>query len=161
MDKDKKVYYTLEQLDIDYTVQQHEAVFTSEDVKAITPAIKGMHCKNLFLRNKKGDVHYLAVLPDTKNLNLKELSKTIDSTNLSFASPGRLNKYLKVEPGSVSIFSLINDDDTNVKLIIDRDILECNVINFHPNINTATISLPIDGFYKYIKTLNNDITYIS
>jgi len=60
--------------------------------------------KCLFLRNKKGDKHYLVLIKGSKRLDLKNLEKLLNETRLSFASPERLMKYLRVTPGSVSSF---------------------------------------------------------
>ncbi|MBF7025531.1 prolyl-tRNA synthetase associated domain-containing protein [Staphylococcus kloosii] len=157
---DKNVYNLLSNLDISFSKRDHEPVKTSLDVKSITPPILGMHCKNLFLRNNKGNSHFLVVIPDNKNLNLKELAKQIGSSSLSFASQKRLYKYLNVEPGSVNPFALIYDTEIHVTVVLDRDIFQSDIINFHPNTNTATLSLKTQDFKKYINSINNEVIYL-
>ena len=44
------------------TSYTHPPVFTGEDVAAHWAGIDGTKVKNLFLRNKKGDRHYLVIL---------------------------------------------------------------------------------------------------
>ena len=65
--------------------------------------------KNLFLRNKKGDRHYLVILAIEKQADLRQLVKVIGDDRLSFGSPERLDGRLGLTPGSVSPFGLMND----------------------------------------------------
>jgi len=44
-----------------------------------------------------------------------------------------------VKPGSVNLFSIVNDSDEKVKLIIDKKINEASHIGIHPMINTSTV----------------------
>jgi Ala-tRNA(Pro) deacylase len=37
---------------IDYTLHEHEAVFTAEEALRVCGHIPGVHCKNLFLKAK-------------------------------------------------------------------------------------------------------------
>ena len=141
----------LESIDIKYNLYEHEAVFTVDEAKICTGYIPGIHCKNLFLRNKKGNQHYLVVLKEDREINLKELSKRLKTTNLSFASKDRLYKYLKLTPGSVSPFGLINDEENHVKVILGEVILNSETIAFHPNRNTATINIKTNDLKKYLK----------
>ncbi len=84
--------------------------------------IDGLQCKNLFLRNKKGDRHYLVVLEISKRADLKDLVKLVGDDRLSFGSPERLMAQLGLTPGSVSPFGLINDADGSVRVLVDVDL---------------------------------------
>ena len=96
----------------------------------------------------------MIVLED-KDVDLKRLSKLIDSTPLSFASSERLNKYLGVYPGAVGPFGLINDVANHVQVVLDSDILNKDTINFHPNVNTATVNLSVQDFRRYLDWKTN------
>ncbi|MBL4936848.1 prolyl-tRNA synthetase associated domain-containing protein [Clostridium sp. YIM B02515] len=158
--KEKKLYDILNLLGINYIRNEHKAVFTVEEASKLDIRIPGQHCKNLFLRNRKGDLHYLAILDETKHMDLKLLSKQIGSTSLSFASEERLHKYLGLKPGSVSPFGLINDIDRKVIVLIDRELTDKSIVNFHPNVNTATISVSYKDLEKFIKWHENKFYYI-
>ncbi|MCT4634110.1 MAG: prolyl-tRNA synthetase associated domain-containing protein [Firmicutes bacterium] len=155
-----KVLSNLEELNIEYKLYEHEAVFTVEEAEAIDIEIPGAHCKNLFLRNRKGNVHYLVILESQKRLDLKSLSKKINSTSLSLASSERLMKHLGVIPGSVTVFGLINDLENTVELIVDQDLKKFGTINFHPNVNTATINIKYEDFEKFVKSRGKNIKYL-
>lgn len=112
---EKKVYDILSKLQIPYIRYEHAAIFTIEEANKLNIDIKGEHCKNLFLRNRKGDVHYLLIIQELKKVDLKSVAKQIGSSSLSFASEERLYKYLGLTPGSVTPFGLINDNEKKFK----------------------------------------------
>jgi Ala-tRNA(Pro) deacylase len=157
---EQRVYDALDLLGIEYTKYEHEAVFTIEEASQLNISIPGQLCKNLFLRNVKGDVHYLVVLDEAKQANLKLLAEQIGSTKLSFASEERLNKYLGLKPGSVSPYGLINDTEKKVIVLLDRDLASMNYISFHPNVNTATVCTTYGDFEKFLKSQGNKFYYI-
>ncbi|PAB58712.1 prolyl-tRNA synthetase associated domain-containing protein [Anaeromicrobium sediminis] len=157
---EKQVYDILDKLNIVYEKTEHRAVYTADEANEFAPVKKGMSCKNLFLRNKKGEEHYLVVVQDHKRLNLKELTKKIGCTSLSFASEKRLKKYLNLEPGSVGPFGILNDENKEVIVIIDEDLKNADYVNFHPNVNTATLCLAYDDFTKYLNWCGNKIKFL-
>lgn len=157
---EQKLYDILDSLEMKYKRYEHKAVYTVEEADKLEIPIPGGHCKNLFIRNSKGDVHYLVILDDTKKADFKYISKQIGSTKLSFASEGRLLKYLGLKPGSVTPFGLINDVESAVIVLIDKDLANADILNFHPNINTATISVSYDDFEKFIKWHKNKFYYV-
>ena len=56
----EKIQKTLAWLDdkgISYEVHYHPAIFTIEDCLAYWKDIEATHCKNLFMRNHKGNRH--------------------------------------------------------------------------------------------------------
>jgi len=54
-DSEQKVYEVLERLGISYDRHEHPPVFTVDQAEQHWGSIAGAHCKNLFLRNKKGN----------------------------------------------------------------------------------------------------------
>lgn len=157
---EQKLYDILNSLGIEYEKYEHKPVYTCEEAKELDMNISGQHCKNLFLRNRKGDVHYLVILDESKTVDLKALSKQIGSSSLSFASEDRLFKYLQLKPGSVTPFGLINDTQREIVVLIDKSIINKSPINFHPNVNTATVGVSYSDFEKFIKWNNNKFDYI-
>ena len=111
----KSIYEFLEKNKVEYERHDHEAVFTVEESKQLSPELDGASTKNLFLRDKKGSRHFLVTVPEDKQVDLKALSGKLDSSRLSFASPERLKMHLGIEPGSVSLLALANDYDNKVE----------------------------------------------
>ena len=145
---------------IKYKVYEHKPVYTVGEAKRLTGNIPGVHCKNLFLRNRDGQQHYLIVLEEDREVDLRVLSKLIGAKNLSFASEERLYKYLKLEPGSVSPLGLVNDETRHVKVYFDKHLFDAEETAFHPNINTSTIVINTKELINFIEALGYKIQKI-
>ena len=123
--REQRVYDLLEQLGIDFWRVDHDAARTMEDC-AQADQLLGEDtaiCKNLFLRNSKGDQYFLLMLPGEKKFRAKDVAHQIGSTRLSFADEEKMEEYLDILPGSVSVMGLMNDHDDHVELLIDEDVL--------------------------------------
>jgi len=136
---------------------KHPAVFTCEDVEGLEECkgIRGVHSKNLFLKDRKSRNFYLVIMPAEKKLELGKLEELFGE-KIKFANPADLKSILGLEPGSVSPFGLINDVEAKVKLVVDKDIWGSEFVSFHPNINTATLELAQQEFRKYLDSLKNE-----
>lgn len=154
----KEVYEVLEQNGIAYEKVEHEAVFSVEQSQMIKEKIKGIGCKNLFLKDQKKN-YYLVILNDQHQISLKDIAIKINSKRLSFASKEELLEILGLYPGSVTPFGILNDKENKCKIIME-DFLENATLLFHPNINTVTISISHSDFIKFIKLRNHDYQII-
>lgn len=162
-EKEQKVYDVLHKLNINYVRYEHVPVFTIQEASELDMDTKAHHCKNLFIRNRKGNQHYLVIIEESKKVDLKKLSLQLKSTPLNFASEDRLDKFLGLKPGSVTPFGLINDINKEVIVVIDeiyKNQQENMTICFHPNVNTATIELTLRDFQKYLQWCKNKVLYV-
>lgn len=153
----KNVFEFLDNLGVAYEKHEHPPVFTTEEAHEHRPDTDFWECKNLFLRNRKGDKHYLVTIHAEKRLDLKVLGEIVGE-KVGFASSERLKKHLDLEPGSVSPFGLINDTEHEVVFILDRDALEHEKIGVHPNTNTQTLVMDTSEFKRAIESLDNPFT---
>ena len=149
----------LEALDIRYEIFEHPAVHTAEEAAIHWKPIDGSAVKNLFLRNKKGDRHYLVILGIEKQADLRSLVKVIGDDRLSFGSPERLMKYLGVTPGSVSPLGLIHDTGKAVRVIVDSDLRAAERLIFHPNDNTASLTISGADFARFLEHQGNGVRW--
>ena len=154
------VYDALDSLGIAYQRFEHPAVFTSEEADIHWRDLPGVRCKNLFLRNKKGNRHYLVILEISKQADLKEIVALVNDDRLSFGSPERLMTELGLTPGSVSPFGLLNDSDGSVVVLVDEELRGAPGLIFHPNINTASVVISWDGLERFLKSRSNPVRYI-
>lgn len=155
----KDIYEILQDLQIQYEKYEHPAVYTVEEAAQYDRGIDAGKSKNLFLRNTKGDTHYLVVMESTKRLDLKALAEKLHETKLSFASEERLLKYLGLTPGSVGPFGLISNIDKSVRVIVDQGLLQYPKLAYHPNVNTATLVIATEDMKKFLDWTGNTITY--
>jgi Ala-tRNA(Pro) deacylase len=160
-ERKQRVYHKLEELGIPYVKHEHLAVFTCEEADKYSEGIEGTHCKNLFLRNAKGNRQYLVVLGNGKRVNLGELKKILGEKGLSFGSDKRLMKCMGVESGAVSPFNLINDVENMVEIVIDESLGDGEKINFHPNANTETLTITYKDFLKFLKAMGKNPLFIN
>lgn len=154
----EEVYKKLNELNIEYRIINHKAVFTMEDV--INENIEPFEniIKNIFIRDDKKRNYYLVLVSHNKKVNLKELENKLNTKHLTFASEEDLYKYLGLTKGSVSPLGILNDKDHIVTILIDKDIKNISEIGVHPNINTATVFLNPKDLEIIFK--NNKYEYI-
>ncbi len=157
---EQHVYDALGELGIAYTRHEHPPVFTVEQAATHWAGIDAAHCKNLFLRNKKGSHHYLVILEHTKQADIARLTSQLGEDRLSFASPERLQKYLGLSPGAVSPFGLINDRERAVRVVVDADLKAAPRVGFHPNVNTATIVIAFTDFERFLARYAGRVRYL-
>ena len=150
----------LNELRIAFERHEHPPVATVEEASQHWTGIDATHCKNLFLRNQKGDRHYLLILLHSKKADLRAVADQIGDGKLSFASPERLMTHLGLAPGSVSPFGLVNDRMHAVHVVIDRDLQAAVRLSFHPNINTATLVVSGGDFARFLAACGNTVKYI-
>lgn len=137
--KEQRCYELLDRLGIVYQRIDHEVTMTMEACKAVDEALQATICKNLLLCNRQKTDFYLLLLPGEKTLKTSALSGQIGSSRLSFADSCYMEQFLDITPGSLSVLGLMNDAENRVQLLVDRDLLEGEMIGFHPCINTSTL----------------------
>ncbi|WP_201257796.1 prolyl-tRNA synthetase associated domain-containing protein [Photobacterium kishitanii] len=144
------IYNILDELSIDYKKYDHPAVFSCEQAHLLGLNIEGVATKNLFIKDRKGSRHFLVVVIADKSIDLKSLSQRLGVTSLSFASPRRLEKYLSITPGAVSILDIIKDKNNEVELVIDNTIFNYSSLQCHPFTNTATLDITVNGVQQLL-----------
>lgn len=157
---ERKVLESLDKLGIGYIRHEHPSVATVEEAEKYWGSVKGAHCKNLFLRNNRGNRHYLVIAAADKAVDLKRLNAMLGEDRLSFASPERLKRWLGLEPGSVSPFGLVNDTTHHVDVICDEALKSSAGLGFHPNVNTATLEIAFADFEKFLASCGNAVRWL-
>lgn len=160
MNGDPALYRLLEELDIPYEYIEHPAAPTIEIAKQYWAGHDAKHCKNLFFRNHKGNLHYLVLLDCDCNMDIHAIEKQLHQGKLSFASPERLMRYLGVQPGSVTPFGLINDTEHHVHVFIDKNLQQAERLSFHPCANTASLIIGREDFIRFMNHTQNTYEWI-
>ena len=60
---------------------------------------------------------------------------------------------LGVEPGTVSIFGIMNNHEKDVQIYFDADIITEEIMSFHPNFNEITLFLKTSDILRFIEEL--------
>ena len=154
------IYQFLSDHSIEYERVDHPPVFTCEQAEKLVPPIAGADTKNLLVRDKKGHRHFLVVVGYHKSVDLKALSSTLGVSNLSLASSKRLRKYLCIEPGAVSLLSVVNDSDGAVEVILDASLWKADVLRCHPLVNTSTLAIRREDIERILEITNHRYTIL-
>ncbi len=170
-DRQERVLRYLDEHHIPFTTYNHPEGKTIEEAKRWWHDDGSVHCKNIFMRNHKGDQHYLICFPCDYDLAIHDIEHWLKDVlvsqglkapgKLSFASPERMMRYLGLEPGSVSPFGLINDTDHHVILFLDSRLKDAESLSFHPNDCRGTVVISQAAFQQYLSCVGNKIEYIT
>ena len=156
----QQVYDTLERMGIKFDYYEHPEAPTIEIAAQFYRGEGTTLCKNLFFRNHKGNKHYLVIMDSRHEMDIHDIEHQLHQGKLSFASPERMMKYLGVRPGSVSLFTLVNDVNHEVILFVDKRLLEAEKVSFHPNDNTASLVISRDDMLKFINEIGNQHEFL-
>lgn len=139
---DQRICAFLRAQEIPFVRFDHSPVFTCEESDELVPReAGGIQTKNLFLRDKKGQRHFLVVTSCAKPVDIRALGELMGVGRLSFGSPERLMKYLGVTPGSVTLLALAHHGAAEVELVVDSDVWMGDDLRCHPMTNAATLVL--------------------
>ena len=108
------IYDLLNAKNIPFTCTEHRPVYSMEELDALEMPADAVICKNLFLRNSNGKQHFLLTIPAATPIDLKQLATVLGSSRLSFASAERLEKYLRLQSGLVSLFRIYRHPPSSV-----------------------------------------------
>ncbi len=128
----------------------HPPLFTVADSQSLRGTLPGAHVKNMFLKDKKGGLWLVTCLEDRK-IRIRDLEREIGTQKCSFGKPDLLFEHLGVKPGAVSPFGLINDTARVVRPVLDRQMLEADMLNAHPLHNEATTAIGRDDFIRFFE----------
>ena len=142
-------------LGIEAMTRNHPPVYTVDEAQALRGEIPGGHCKNLFLKDDKGNI-WLIVCLEEANIDLKAAPAKIGSRRLSFGKPELLREVLGVEPGSVTPFGLINDTAQRVNVVLDAQMMAHELLNYHPLENTATTTIRSADLVTFVRSCGHE-----
>ena len=134
-----QVYEALERMQIPFDYYEHPEAPTIEIAAQFYRGEGTTLCKNLFFRNHKGNRHYLVIMDSRFPMDIHDME----------------HRLHHVKPGSVSLFTLVNDTNHEVTLFVDRNLLNAEKVSFHPNDNRASLVITRDDMLKFIKEIGN------
>jgi len=138
-----------------FRTHDHAPVFRVEDGLDLKAALPGVHTKNLFLKDSRGQLWLVSAAQDT-TIDLKALPARIGAGRLSFGREADMVRTLGVHPGSVTALGLINDPDHEVRFVLDPRLWEADLVNFHPLTNAATTALNQVTFRAFLSELERE-----
>ena len=153
----QEVYEFLQAQGVTYEVTEHKAVYNMDELAEVELPYPEADAKNLFVRDDKKSSYYLITVRGSKRVDLQEFRKAYGTRRLSFASAEDLVRLLGLFPGSVTPLGLLNNTERNVKLFLDSDFADDDLIGVHPNENTATVWLKAGDLVRLIREHGNEV----
>lgn len=140
---------------------EHPPLHRCDDADRLLVDRPGTRLKNLFLRDNYGRRHALLLTRPDKQVDLKALSRRVGWSRIGFASPARLQRYLGVAPGHVSVLALVNDGEQQVELWLDEELKDGNDFHCHPLRNTATVLLSRADLLRFAEHTGHGILWLA
>lgn len=157
LEREVRVYDLLDSIGIEYDRTDHEEANTMEACNEIDRILGATICKNLFLCNRQRTQFYLLMMPGEKAFKTKDLSKQIGSSRLSFAEPEYMEEFLQIRPGAVSVMGLMNDKENRVQLLIDRPVVESELVGCHPCVSTSSLRMKTkDVLERFLPAIHHE-----
>lgn len=149
----QEVYNELSKMGIDYEVVNHPPAETTELADEFIEGKEGIRSKTMFMSDKKKKNFYLFILDDSKRLDIKKIAELIGEKTLRLGNEENLKEKMNLKFGTVSPFGLLNNNEKDIKVYIDKELLSENIITFHPNENDATVFIKMEDMFKFFDKL--------
>lgn len=152
----QKVVDQLNELGIPFQMVEHEPALTTEQADRFIEGIEGVRTKTLFLTNKKKRNFYLVIMDDAKRLDMDVFKDIVEEKQIKMASAETLNNKMKLIPGAVSPFGLLNNEDKDIQVYFDQEIVSEERMSFHPNTNDKTIFVNTEDLFTFLKAIGSE-----
>lgn len=151
----KEVLEKLDSLNIAYEIVEHPPATTTEMADKFIEGHEGVRTKTMFLTNKKKTDWFLVIMDDNKRMDMERFGELADTKRIKMASPESLYEKMMLPPGTVSPFGLLNNEEHDVKVYIDKEIIGEKRMTFHPNTNEKTLFLDTVDFLRYLEDIGH------
>ena len=151
MDLYEKVEKKLNELHIQFQLVEHEPAVTTELADKFIEGIEGVRTKTMFLTNKKKTAWYLLIMDDAKRLDMNKFGEITGTKGIKMASSDSLFAKMMLPPGVVSPFGLLNNEEKDIQVFIDREIIGEARMSFHPNTNEKTLFIATPDLLRYLE----------
>lgn len=118
-----KVFERLAMLNIPYERVSTDEVITMEDCAEINAKLHMKMVKTLFLCDRKQSTFFLFITCGDKPFRAKDFSNALGVPRLSFAPANLMEEMLGTAIGAATIFSMLLEEASAVRLIIDKDVI--------------------------------------
>lgn len=155
-----KVKEYLNTIGIQFKIVEHEPAYTTEEADKYIEGHDGVRTKTMFICNKKKTNYYMIIMDDSKRLDMNKFKEIVSEKQMKMASEEALKEKLGIKPGMVSPFGLLNNDEKDVKIYMDKEIIKEEIMTFHPNDNTKTLFITTKDLFKYFENIGYELNII-
>lgn len=154
-------YETLKKLNIEFWRVDNDPVEAMEDCVEISNTLGAQIRKSILVCNRKKTEFHLVILPADKPFDTKVFCEKLNCSRVSFTSGDTMKEVLGLEPGSLTIMSILNDKNNLVKVVIDESIAKDDYFACNPGANTTHIKFKTeDLFNKLLPYANHKATIL-
>lgn len=151
---DNALILKLNEFGLDFEAYTHTTCMTAEELveNVKLPSDKETHTKNLFFKDKKHGL-FLVVHATSTNMNTKQLGNLLNldgKVNMRLAEAEFLDEKLGVKPGCVGPLCIVNDTSKEIKLVLDKALMDYDYIHSHPLRNDASVKLTPAALQEYL-----------
>ncbi len=155
-DERVQLFRRFDELGIELSTVPYPSHRSVEEGKALRGEMRGTFTKNLLLKDKKGQL-FLIVAHEDRGLDLKSLHSRIGaSRSLRFASAEQMHDVLKIVPGALTPFAVLNDVEGLVTVVVDAGLMDAEQLNFHPMVNTESTGISTDDLLRFITSCGRE-----
>lgn len=154
----QRAFFALcDSMEIAHETYQHPPVFTVEEGDSIGlhDHIPGQGGKSLLVTNDTKQL-WLVVARDQTRVNLKELSRRLDTKRFSFAKPEIMQETMGVSPGSATPFALEQDAENRIQVILDQGFFDTSHCVFHPMDNRFSTVLAVEDLVRFLTHIGHE-----
>jgi len=148
----EKIISLLNDNSVDYTLIEHEAVFTSEQAAKIRGMDLESGAKAMVCFADKLPV--LLVLSGAKKINTKLAKQMLHVQDLRFATPEEVSRVTSVEIGAVPPFGSCME----IQTYCDSSLSKNDLISFNPGIHTKSITMAYEDFVQVEQPILGDFS---
>ena len=148
-----KVEEKLKKLKITYQLVEHEPALSTEDADRFIEGIEGVRTKTMFLTNRKKKNFYLVIMDDAKRMDMDKFKEIVGEKQIKMASEESLFEKMMLPPGVVSPFGLLNNADKDIRVYIDKEIVDEDRMSFHPNTNEKTLFIKTADLFEFLNNI--------
>lgn len=153
MDPYLAVKEKLKELNISFELVEHEPALTTEQADSFIEGIDGVRTKTMFLTNKKKTAYYLLIMDGKKMLDMDLFKDLVGANRIRMASADSLFEKMKLPPGTVSPFGLLNNESKDIEVYFDKEIMAEKRMSFHPNTNEKTLFLATEDILSFLEAI--------
>ena len=157
----KKVYETLEKLQIPFQRVDTDEAITMEDCIAIDEKLDMNMVKTLFLCNRQQTDFYLFITVGNKPFRSKDFCNALGVARVSFAPAEQMEKILGTKIGAATVFSSLLDTEGKVRIVFDREVIAEKWYGCSDGTTTGYIKLQTEDIYqKFLPFTNHTMSVI-
>ncbi len=146
----KKVYRTLDSLEIPYERVNTDEAITMDDCILIDEKLHMKMVKTLFLCNRQQTLFYLFITLGDKPFRSKDFSAALGISRVSFAPAEMMDKMLGTKIGAATVFSALLSSAEDVQIVFDCDVLDSEFYGCSDGTTTGYMKIKMDDIINKV-----------